>query len=124
MKEIYNTKTTEILQNNKICDTIASNHNFTLTNIPQSHSGLPKTFYSHNNKIYSSITTPLKIALYEKHSTFLKTKHPKRSEWFFSQHYNQNQITNSQIIPYQNITPKLIQSLIFTKERAFKFYLR
>ena len=122
MKLQYNVKTIQILLNNKLCDEIASKYKHNILNFPDNHLGLPHFYYSYNKMTYTSIIPPLKDALTNFHKLYLKTHQTKRSEWFFSESCNQLLTTMSPIIQYQNITPKLTQSLIFTKERAHKFY--
>ena len=122
MKQTFKSNTESILTNNKICDNLTTNIKFNLSPIPPNHPGLPQTFYSYQNTPYFAVSIPIKLSLTNIHKNYLKLHCPKRLDWFFSDNCEKYTTTNSEHIAFQNILPKLSQSLMFTKERAFHFY--
>ena len=122
MQATFKERTHPILMNNQICDHLASNERHQLTQIPLDHPGLPNIFFIYQNNIFTSVNTPLTLALLTCHKTYLQVHSPKRLDWLFSDQCDSFTTTHTDIIPFQNILPKLTQSLIFTKERAFSFY--
>ena len=124
MKKLYKNKYLTILKNNQHCDNIASSIRYHIIDPPIDHIGLPALIYKYNNAPFTSINKTISNFLYNLNSSYLLNHQKKRSEWFFSPLVNTTLTLKSPHIQFQNIFPKLSQSLVFTKQRAFNHYLK